>query len=469
MDISDAFLGNLTKVDMTSRRSISRGCKDPLVNGAPVLQRQLWRSLPLFCATLMLVCGIPAVSASDAGSLKAGDRRSAALPGSAASLEAGAPPALPGGASAGASENSSITSASDTEQSTDKLKVASREPKPKSNEPPESDQSVKNRFEADTKAVRTARAVKYDADCRAAKGDKDKGSDRSGDKKTTRRSHKNVTSMLTWVDPEKEPRAALLCVHGLGLYNNTYAEFGKAMSAKGYVVFAMDVPGFGSFQNIKTDEAKKKIDFDVCLEDMAITIGLIRKAYPKLPIFILGESMGGAIVLRFTSLHPEMVDGMISSVPSGDRFKQNKEKLRVGIMLLKSPNKQFDVGSDVIERATEKEDLKKSWSGDPLNRMNLSAKDLVQFQSFMNENHDSAKLIKNTPVLFVQGCKDKLVRPEGTVSLFNRLGCSDKQLELIHDAEHLIFEEGQFDDHVVRLVDTWLSNHLKTSKQITSK
>lgn len=301
----------------------------------------------------------------------------------------------------------------------------------------------------------------------SAKSD-DKPSAKSEKKKQN--SAATVTAMLTWVDPEKDPKAVILCVHGLGLYNNTYEKFGTAMAQHGYAVFAMDVPGFGSFQNKDT---RQKIDFDICLQDMTRTIKLIRKAYPKLPIFLLGESMGGAIVLRYTSEHPEMVNGMISSVPSGDRFKQNKEKLRVGLKLLTAPNKPFDIGTGVIERATDKEDLKKAWTGDKLNRMYLSPKDLIQFQNFMNENHESAKQIKSTPVLFVQGCKDKLVRPEGTVSLFNRIECSDKQLELIHDAEHLIFEEGQFDDKVVQIVDTWLSNHLKTaaeqSKQLTSK
>lgn len=276
-------------------------------------------------------------------------------------------------------------------------------------------------------------------------------------KKNKRKATASVTSMLTWVDPEKEPKAALLCVHGLGLYNNTYEEFGKALSKRGYAVFAMDVPGFGSFQNKETHQ---EIDFEVCLEDMTRTIKLIRRAYPKLPIFVLGESMGGAIVLRYTSEHPDMVTGMITSVPSGDRFKQGKEKLRVGLKLLTAPNKPFDIGTGVVERATKKEDLKKAWSGDRLNRMFLSPKDLIRFQNFMNENHDWAKQITKTPVLFVQGCEDKLVRPEGTVSLFNRIGCPDKQLELIHDAEHLIFEEGQFDDKVVQIVDTWVSNHI---------
>lgn len=276
----------------------------------------------------------------------------------------------------------------------------------------------------------------------------------------------DVLPCLTWVDPDVDVKAILLCVHGLGLHNDSYDAFGKAMSKRGYLVYAVDVPGFGSF---KQAEGRERVDFEYCLRGIGGTLKFIHKVNPKVPVFILGESMGGAIALRFTAEHPEMVDGLISSVPSGDRFKQGGEKLKVGLKLLTSPNKEFNIGSSVIGRATQKDSVRKHWAEDPLNRMNLTPKELLRFQDFMNENHDSAKNITRTPVLFVQGCKDKLVRPEGTMELYNRIGSEDRALELIHDGEHLIFEEGQFNDQVITMVDKWLVTHIDKTKQLGSK
>ena len=276
----------------------------------------------------------------------------------------------------------------------------------------------------------------------------------------------DVLPCLTWLEPDIDAKAILLCVHGLGLHNDSYEAFGKAMAKLGYLVYAVDVPGFGSF---KQAEGRERVDFDYCLRGIATTLKFIHKVNPKLPVYILGESMGGAIALRFTSLHPELVDGLISSVPSGDRFNQNKETLRVGLKLLTAPNKEFDIGTSVIEKATQNDEVRKHWAEDPLNRMNLTPKELVRFQDFMNENHDSAKKIDKTPVLFVQGCKDKLVRPEGTMNLYNRIASEDRELELIHDGEHLIFEEGQFNDQVITMVDKWLLAHISKTKQLGSK
>ena len=270
---------------------------------------------------------------------------------------------------------------------------------------------------------------------------------------------------LAWIDPDKQPRAVLLCVHGLGLHNGTYEAFGKRMAREGIATYAIDVRGFGSWMEAK---GRERVDFDGCLDDLTATLRVIHRAHAGLPVFVLGESMGGAIALRETAQHPELIAGLISSVPAGDRFQQKRTALKVALHLLEGPNKPFNVGEDVIKQATEKPELRAAWENDPLARMNLSPRELMQFQSFMNENHQSASEIKSTPVLLVQGCNDRLVRPEGTVELYNELATPDKQLALIQYAEHLVFEESQFTDGQVKLVVDWVDAHLPKQQESAS-
>jgi acylglycerol lipase len=262
---------------------------------------------------------------------------------------------------------------------------------------------------------------------------------------------------LRWIDSTMPPQAVILCIHGLGLHNGSYEDFGKRMSRLGYAVYAVDMRGFGSY---KEADGKKQVDFDGCLSDIKSTLKVLHRAHPNLPLFLLGESMGGAIALRATALYPDLVDGLISSVPSGERFKQGRGSLSVAMHLLEGPNKSFDVGTGVINQATVKPELKEAWANDPLNRMNLSPIELITFQKFMNQNHDIAPLIKDKPVLFVQGCNDKLVKPEGTVELFNELGTKDRKIQMIENGEHLIFEENQFSDAAIESLDNWIATRL---------
>ena len=79
--------------------------------------------------------------------------------------------------------------------------------------------------------------------------------------------------------------------------------------------------------------------------------------------------------------------------------------------------------------------------------MSLTPKELLQFQLFMNQNLARVRQITNVPVLFVQGYSDRLVKPQGTLELFRACGSRDKDMVMIGSKEHLIFEEGQFDQH----------------------
>lgn len=279
-----------------------------------------------------------------------------------------------------------------------------------------------------------------------------------------------IAPCTAWVDPDVEPRAALLCVHGLGLHNKSYEAFGERMAKQGIATYAVDVRGFGSFQEAD-GEQNRDVDFEYCLQDVAKALKFIQRAHQGLPVFILGESMGGAIALRVTAEHPELVDGLISCVPSGDRFRQGKTDLKVAVQFLKGSNKKFDIGTSVINQASAdqqgnvNEDLRAAWAKDELNRLTLSPRELMQFQSFMNDNHESAKKITKTPVLMVQGWDDNLVKSEGTLELWKELSCDDKEIALINKAKHLIFEMSEFNDQALRektdkIVLRWIDDHI---------
>ena len=276
--------------------------------------------------------------------------------------------------------------------------------------------------------------------------------------------------MLTWA-PEGKPKAVVLCVHGLGLHNGTYETFGKRLAGVGVATYALDVRGFGSWQN---KNGQGDVDFNDCLEDVRRTLKVLHRIHPDTPVFILGESMGGAIALRATAMYPDLLQGLISCVPSGDRFHQKRTDLKVALQYLKGANKKFDVGTQVIAQATGTKDdpkdvncaLQESWKNDPLAKLSLSPNELIQFQRFMNENHDSTKLIKDKPVLMFQGEDDNLVKAQGTLELWNELPTKDKQIEFIAGAKHLIFEESQFNDQalndkVLLMVDRWIGDHIQ--------
>lgn len=258
--------------------------------------------------------------------------------------------------------------------------------------------------------------------------------------------------------PGEKPLLAILCIHGLGLQSNSYEYLGNELANKfGYAVYAIDVRGFGSWMNAK---GKQQVNFDDCLSDIKLSLESIQAANPGIPVYVLGESMGGAIALRAASMYPDLIDGLISSVPAGERFNQGKTSMKVFLNMLTGFN-LADVGGGILNQATKNQKLASKWSNDPLARLNLTPQELIQFQDFMNNNHAAAAKVTDMPVLFLQGNGDQLVKPEGTWELFNAVASKDKSFFAV-PGEHLIFEEAQTQeagprDQNFRVISSWLT------------
>ena len=259
----------------------------------------------------------------------------------------------------------------------------------------------------------------------------------------------------SWL-PRNKPSQVLLCVHGLGFSSRSYNEFGRAMAGRGFATYAMDVRGFGAWMQRKGDDAK--VDFESCLSDVETALRTLRKAYPGTPVFLVGESMGGAIVLQAAARNPQLVDGIVSSVPSSDRYAKLSSELIVGMHYLEDKDKPIDLTPEVIERSTSDKELQRQFAANSSNRMKLSPKELKQFNDFMKANDEAALLIAKLPVLMIAGFKDKLVKPEGTIELFNTLSTPEKMLWIVGDGEHLLLEENQLTTQLTRLLTIWISS-----------
>lgn len=269
---------------------------------------------------------------------------------------------------------------------------------------------------------------------------------------------------LSWLPPaDVKPRVALLCIHGFSLHKGCYAAFGKEMAKNGIATYATDLRGFGELKDYNNREG---MDFDGDLVDIKATLQQIHKNHPGLPVILLGESLGGAIALRAAALYPELISGLICAVPARDRFAMSdSEKKVTKTSVLNTLTGDYSKPMDgaafaAVQKISDNEELRSEWKNDPLMRTYFSAKDFVQFDFFMRGNLEVAKFIKDTPVLFLQGTDDKLIRPEGTWRLFERLSTPNRQLVLSKNSEHLLFEENQFRPDDVGFVTTWIDKNV---------
>lgn len=265
--------------------------------------------------------------------------------------------------------------------------------------------------------------------------------------------------VLIWRDPRVQPWATVLCVHGLGLSNHSFEEFGKALAPMGVTVCALDVRGFGAWG---LSSGMVGVDFEACIDDVKNMLVTIKQALPG-RVFLLGESMGGAIVLQVAGRYPELMDGLVSACPGARRYEAMKTARKVARNFVRGPKKPFDIGTQIVDQATNDASLQKKWKSDPKSKLDLSPVDLMKFDVFMRETNGYARKIDNVPVVMLQGLKDELVRPESTFKLFRSLKSPDRTMMVYGNCEHIMIEEGEFSDVILFQLVDWFKTHGKAA------
>jgi len=115
---------------------------------------------------------------------------------------------------------------------------------------------------------------------------------------------------VTVWEPQGEPEVIVLALHGFNDYRNAFAATGEYLAGHGVLVVAYDQRGFGETAQRGIWPGSERLAGD------AVTLShLLCEKYPQQPLYLLGVSMGGAVVL--TALQDALcVKGVILAAPA---------------------------------------------------------------------------------------------------------------------------------------------------------
>jgi acylglycerol lipase len=123
-----------------------------------------------------------------------------------------------------------------------------------------------------------------------------------------------VLPLRRWLPPD-EPRAVILALHGFNDYSNAFADAGRAWAAAGIATYAYDQRGFGGAPERGLWAGARQL-----AGDAVDAVHLLRQRYPGIPIYLVGESMGGAVTILAASGRAgapvPSVDGVILVAPA---------------------------------------------------------------------------------------------------------------------------------------------------------
>jgi len=88
------------------------------------------------------------------------------------------------------------------------------------------------------------------------------------------------------------PRAVVLALHGFNDYSHAFVSLGEYLAARNIKLIAYDQRGFGRTEGRRYWHGTAKLT-----EDLLTMVRMLKRKYNEVPVFILGESMGGAVIL----------------------------------------------------------------------------------------------------------------------------------------------------------------------------
>ena len=111
---------------------------------------------------------------------------------------------------------------------------------------------------------------------------------------------------------EGDTRAVVLALHGFNDYHKAFADVGPYLAERGITTYAYDQRGFGATANRGDWAGTARMT-----QDARDILELLREAHPEVPVYLMGESMGGAVSLAAVTADSEsIVDGVVLVAPA---------------------------------------------------------------------------------------------------------------------------------------------------------
>lgn len=229
------------------------------------------------------------------------------------------------------------------------------------------------------------------------------------------------------------PRAVILALHGFNDYSNAFDAPGRFWAAQGVATYAYDQRGFGQagqrgiWPGLETLQA-----------DLLAAAAAVRARHPGVPLYLLGESMGAAVVLTTLADHggatqagadgtlPDGVRGAVLAAPAvWARWTMPfYQRWALGLATWTVPWYHLTPPRGLKIRPSDNIEMLRALGRDPLVIKSTRVDAVYGLTNLMDRAlTDTARIGAQVPVLALYGENEQLIPPEPvSVALANLAG-----------------------------------------------
>lgn len=275
---------------------------------------------------------------------------------------------------------------------------------------------------------------------------------------------KTELPMKVWL-PADEIHGVVIAVHGFNDYSNFIKDSAVFFNNQKIAVYSYDQRGFG--------ETKTRGRWSGTLalsNDLTTFVKLVNETHPDIPIFILGDSMGGAVtIVTMANEDPPKVAGVILVAPAV--WPRSEMPLYQRWLLWIAAHTipwQKVTGESLEIQPSDNIAMLKELGKDPLVIKGTRIDVLYGVSNLMDEAYSRAELFEAKSLL-LYGEKDEIIPKKPIVEFYKRLPLSDQhqqQMILYKNGYHMLLRDLQA-DIVKKDIADWIKS--QTRKSLFSK
>ncbi len=263
---------------------------------------------------------------------------------------------------------------------------------------------------------------------------------------------------------ERPAKAAILALHGFNDYSNAFQDFAAFASERDIAVHAYDQRGFGA-----NTDAGLWPGTDWLIADLRKAVNHLRGIYPETPLYVLGESMGGAVtIVAATRDEPLPVDGLILVAPAVWGGDQLNFFYRATLWFASTFAPGWKLtGSGLEIWPSDNIDMLRAYSADPLVIKATRTDAIAGLVGLMDEALASLDRL-DQDLLILLGEKDEVVPPGAFATMRERLKAQSRTEISYPNGYHMLLRDLQR-EAVYNDMMTWIQGRKQARLQALSR
>jgi alpha-beta hydrolase superfamily lysophospholipase len=256
--------------------------------------------------------------------------------------------------------------------------------------------------------------------------------------------------------PSGEISGVIIALHGFNDYSNFIKDSALFFNNNQLAVYAYDQRGFG-----ETPTRGRWSGSQALVEDLATFIAQIKVIHPDTPLYILGDSMGGAVtILTMAGEGSPEVDGLVLVAPAVWSRSEMPfyQRFLLSLTAHSIPWKNV-TGQSLQISPSDNIEMLKELGRDPLVIKETRIDVLYGLVNLMDQAYENAERLRNK-LLLLYGENDEIIPRDPVFSFYQRLplrALGQQRLILYENGYHMLLRDLQAEIVLQDIVD-WITN-----------